>query len=110
MSTTTTPAANPNTLEADINQALGVASTVAAVAAGTGNPIATGIAALLNTASNVASTVEANSAHATAVADIGTGVTALANSPLVQSNPTAAGLTSLAASFMTWLRSEFSKL
>jgi hypothetical protein len=108
--TTPTPPAANSPVFNDINTALGIATDVATVAAATGNPIAVGIAGALNAAGSVAQTVETTSAHQTAIADIGNAVTALANTPLVQSNPAAAQYTSLAASFFSWLKSEFSKL
>ena len=112
MSTTTaTVAPAPNSpIINDINTALGIATDVASVASVTGNPIAVGLAGILNAAGSVAQTVETASPHQTAIADIGNAVTALSNSPIVQSNPAAAQYTSIAASFFTWLKSEFSRL
>lgn len=64
----------------------------------------------LASAETVANAVETNAPHATAVSDIGSGVAALATTPIVQENPQAAALSSVASSFFSWLHSEFSKL
>lgn len=69
-------------------------------------PVVEGVQAVISTASAVEGAIP----HNTAIAAIGAGVSALAATPIVQSNPQAAGIAKIVDSFFGWLHSEFAKL
>jgi len=87
-----------------------IANAVVGAAAAAGVPHAATAQAALSSAETVVNAVEAEAPHHTAVAAIGAGVTALASTPIVQTNAQAAAVTGIAASFFAWLKSEFAKL
>lgn len=97
-------------VEAVVNEFAPVVGAVAsAVVPGAGAAITTAEGAL-SAAETVANAVEANAPHNTALSDVVAGVQALAATPVVQSNATAAAHVSALASLVSAIESFFKGL